>query len=898
MVSFCFLSFSYSFAQSQQITNGLNYLLSIQNPDGSWGTDVSGTEIIPATASTIETLQALNQTNIPNYSGALSWLQSQGLDTTDYLSERIHALSVSGADSNLLISYIDQLAYAWGGYDDFDANNLDTSLALVALKKINYSDQNTISYALGFLTSTQNPDGGWGFYQGDDSNVYMTAVVFSTLQQFTQSTSTATASNRATSYLIAHQNSDGGFGSSPSTVYETSLAYIALVSVITDNTVLGNAINYLTLTQSTDGSWLQDPFSTALALRALYYAENRPAPPPTLTTGTLTGKVTNAANGETLAGVAVSLSGNPALTTLTDSTGVFKLADVTQGSQQITLVLNGYATATVTTTVTAGTIVNLGILPLSTTSTTGIIQGVVTDATTRSPLAGVIITVTGGSTWTAVTAADGDYRIADVTPGMVTISAAKAGYPALTGTGTVTAGGVIVFSPALSVTPPTAPTGALRGSVFDAVSGLPIAGATVTLTNTRSSYTTTSTVDGKFSILYMEPGEYLIRLTASGYYGRSGNITAMVYAGSVTDLGRGGLYPAPSATTIRGKVTDSATGALLANATISVTRTDFMTKTDISGAYVISGINLLEFEVKASASGFDSRAYFIKSPYHDDLTVDFNLDPSSWSHVGIVSLTTARESYPAYADVAITVEVLNTDLLPMNATVSVSIMNPQGEVVDVLRGTVLDADGIAQSNITFQPGIVKTINIAWGTGYYPPGVYSILVEVKEDTPAAGLVVVAQRTQSITIEPTQAITSLVLTPLPRFTNLGANEQIGLQTSLVNHSNVPTEITFGYTWKSPSGLLLRTGNGTISAQPTEIAKSFLVETFPFTFTESGDHYLQVQIISGPSPADLLAGAVSVAPGIRIEASQSLTPTSVIPDGDQRIRVNIKLKGVEQK
>lgn len=34
-------------------------------------------------------------------------------------------------------------------------------------------------------------------------------------------------------------------------------------------TVLGNAINYLTSTQSADRRWLQDPYSTALALRAL-----------------------------------------------------------------------------------------------------------------------------------------------------------------------------------------------------------------------------------------------------------------------------------------------------------------------------------------------------------------------------------------------------------------------------------------------------------------------------------------------------------------------------------------------------------------------------------------------------------------------------------------------------
>jgi prenyltransferase beta subunit len=173
-------------------------------------------------------------------------------------------------DVSKLLSY-QNASGGWGEESDFyNINNvLDTLLALQALKKINYPDQNIISSALYYLTSTQNPDGGFGFYQGDDSNVYMTALVSYTLQQFPKTTSLATAINKATSYLVAHQNGDGGFGSSDSIAYETALAYIALVGETTDNTVLGNAINFLLSTQSLDGSWNQDPYSTALVLRVL-----------------------------------------------------------------------------------------------------------------------------------------------------------------------------------------------------------------------------------------------------------------------------------------------------------------------------------------------------------------------------------------------------------------------------------------------------------------------------------------------------------------------------------------------------------------------------------------------------------------------------------------------------
>lgn len=89
-----FLISSTGSAHISEITNGLSYLTSTQNPDGSWGNYITTTEILPATVSAIETLQVLNQTNTANYTNAISWLQSQGLETTDYLSERIQALSV------------------------------------------------------------------------------------------------------------------------------------------------------------------------------------------------------------------------------------------------------------------------------------------------------------------------------------------------------------------------------------------------------------------------------------------------------------------------------------------------------------------------------------------------------------------------------------------------------------------------------------------------------------------------------------------------------------------------------------------------------------------------------------------------------------------------------------
>jgi len=93
-------------AYPPEITNGLNYLTSTQNPDGSWGDGVSHNKILSSTVTVMETFQILNQTETINYDNAITWLQNRPLVTTDYLSERIYALSFGGTDILLLFSYL------------------------------------------------------------------------------------------------------------------------------------------------------------------------------------------------------------------------------------------------------------------------------------------------------------------------------------------------------------------------------------------------------------------------------------------------------------------------------------------------------------------------------------------------------------------------------------------------------------------------------------------------------------------------------------------------------------------------------------------------------------------------------------------------------------------------
>ena len=252
-----------AYAQQTSIDNGVSYLRTTQSSDGSWGgTETSLNTILQTTATTARTLQILGMTDTV-LTSALNFLATQTPNTVDDLSQRLEVLAVSGADVSSLIPSIKSAQQGDGGWGidlekSFLSEVVDTLSALRALRTALAADTTTASHALGYLLESQNSDGGFGFYRGDVSNVYMTSLVSSTLQKFSQTLSIASSLNKATAHLIAHQNADGGFGSSPSTVFETSLVYIALVSVTTDNTVLGNAILHLTSTQLQNGSWHDD----------------------------------------------------------------------------------------------------------------------------------------------------------------------------------------------------------------------------------------------------------------------------------------------------------------------------------------------------------------------------------------------------------------------------------------------------------------------------------------------------------------------------------------------------------------------------------------------------------------------------------------------------------------
>ena len=615
---------------------------------------------------------------------------------------------------------------------------------------------------------------------------------------------------------------------------------------------------------------------------------------PQATTGSLVGTVIDVSTNLPLNGVTLTLVDDPAINATTNSSGDFIFNMIPNGGQQVQMLLNGYAQRTLTTMIFAGTVNKVGTIGLSPTPMAAHVEGVVWDAVANQPFAGVDIQVTGTGFWQTVTAVDGSYRISNVNPGEITVAATggpKPGYFGASFTGPLAPGGVVIFTPALSTTPPP---GVLKGTVTDIGDDLPIQGAIVILRPTPAGIDPVVTdATGAFTLSEIPVGSYTASISAPGYWGQNVNVDIESgYLGeAIIDVY---LQKPGSSTTVVGKIIDASNGNPIVGADVSIIGTDLSAKTDATGAYMLGGITQKSFFINASSTGYDGKTLSLSANDYGIYTVDFSLTSSQSGYLKVVSFVTDKPAYNAYETVTTKIEVQNDSVIAVPCYLSFSVMNENNTII-YMQDAVWVSDGTSNSQFTFNPGLNEPISVYFESDNFGPGTYSI--EIYMSSEEHGKIFSETKTY-FSIEPTQAIGTMTIFPQPAYTNLGATEQIIVQAEIINLSNVKTDMNISYNLLSPSGLILHSGVGFISLLPEEKTKSVTFDTFPLIFNSgSGNYPINVQIVSGPSPINLAGKSVSVAPGIRIEPSQSLTPTTVIPDGDKRIQIKINLKGVEQ-
>lgn len=543
-----------------------------------------------ATAETLATFAALGIEN-PAIPAARQFIEAATFPHTGQLARRIEARVRVGESPGELLPALLSHRNADGGFggdDGHDSTVLDTALALSALSAAGEMGD-AAGFAIGYLLDTQGANGAWRAGSNAGST-YLTARVLQALWPYRHRFDLDAGIEAARSYLLAERGADRLWGES----HLSALALTAIVPTLVDRAPIQDSLDALAARQSPDGSFGQDVYVTALALRALALASR-----PSGDEIAISGRVLDSDTGQPMQGVDVDLTGPVANGVATGGDGRFEFRAIPPGSYGVEIARDGYFTVTANTSVAAGDRIDLGDVLLvkdtgDTGATTGTIRGAVTDADTGQPIADAAVVIQGGAS--ASTLPDGRYQLTNVPQGTATVTASAPGYRGITVMLNVPAGGIALFSPSLRPEDGQTPAGAVvTGTVIEAGTGQPLGGVVIDVSGDVMASAQTD-AQGRYQISGLAEGEVEITASMAGYdpvVARTNLEENEQLVFSPTLYTSGNTPPDANLASIAGRVVDSMTGQPLAGVEIDATwqAGGQVVTTDGLGLFEVMGIS-------------------------------------------------------------------------------------------------------------------------------------------------------------------------------------------------------------------------------------------------------------------------------------------------------------------
>ncbi|MRR18370.1 MAG: hypothetical protein EG826_18160, partial [Deltaproteobacteria bacterium] len=289
--------------------------------------------------------------------------------------------------------------------------------------------------------------------------------------------------------------------------------------------------------------------------------------------------ISGTVSGDTLAGVTINLTGAATASTTTGADGTFTFTGRANGTYTITPVKAGYVFNPVSLVVVVSganvTAANFGATASAapTYSLSGTVSGVVQ--------AGVLITLGGDATGTAITDAGGNYGFPGLPAGNYNVTPSRTGYDFTPSTRLVTVSGNSTGNN-FTAAPTPEPTYTISGTVSGAI----IEGVTIQLTGAATASTSTD-ASGNYSFSGIHNGNYTITPSKDGYTFNPASTAVTVNGADRT----GNNFVA---TKIPGKYTVSGTvsGDILGGVTITLSGgASGSTTTNASGNYSFSNIS-------------------------------------------------------------------------------------------------------------------------------------------------------------------------------------------------------------------------------------------------------------------------------------------------------------------
>ena len=760
-------------AQDTPLSRGLGWLQAQVQPDGALGGE-AGSIATPLQARS-EALYTLKLLGAPAASQAplRQALSAEQDVSTEYMARRAWALGYGGVAQPALVEALQQRQNGDGGYGGdggYASNVADTAWMLLAQRAGGAQpDTAAVARALAFLDANHREDGS--FAVNRQASLYATLKAMLASSAWSGQPGAASFSAQSLNWLLAQRNSAGNFGNP----FDNALALWVLATQTADQGILKPAVDALLASQAANGSWNEDPYLTAVALRALYLVNH---PPASNGSAAVRGMVADAASGLPLAGASVQVVAGGDAATGSDANGNFNLSGIAAGSLTLRFARSGYASRDVNLTVGAGQSLSIGTVALAPATLSATLSGVVRNDSGQ-PLAGAVV---AAGTASATTNASGAFSIGNLSPGPLTVTVTLANYRTVTLNLDVAANTSYTFSPGLTPTwKPEPTTATISGKVVNAATRAGIVGATVKV----AGQTVTSTTGGAFSVANVAPGSVTIGITAPGYqaYGGSG----MVVAGA-NAVGELALQAMPTSSTLTGTVTDGATGAAVAGASVAVQGQGAPVLTDAAGKYRIAGIAGIGFALNIGATDYFSQVVNVAMSQPGDATVDVKLQKrdSAAADISFIKVATPEHSYPASGLIPLEVLLANNGASGVSVFVTAQVLNKEGSIVHTYLGNPgISWRGQEPDNRPVALGANSTaeLMLEWNTLRLPGGPYTVKARAFDDSGR----VVAEASAEFEVESAARLAGGVLAD-PPLAQAGARLPITFSGDVVNNGNL--------------------------------------------------------------------------------------------------------------
>jgi len=819
--------------------------------------------------------------------------------TTEGLARLLIALSETAQP--FATQQIDLLSHqnrdgGFGEFEGYGGTALDTSLALLALQKVD-ADTLVAGNTLAFLSSSQLDDGAFAVY-GDQSSVVVTAMVLRAIRSYLYTYNISDMLSRAIEFLYASENAGGGWGSH----WETALVLQALIPVTTDVSRYQQALDYLRAGQSIDGDWSQRVYTTALAASALKMLSSVDVPVDP-EKAVVTGRVVDAANGLPISGIVIDALGVATETVDIQPDGNFIVSNLDPDAYVFAYSASGYLGVSQNITLQKGQFVNVGTVRLSIAPTAALVTGVITDASSSNPIVSATVSVVvNGQASNTTTDAGGAYQLlAEAGQAVIEVSASE--YRSVMVSADLVAGTQVQFSPSLLLSSEEPPaTSTVFGVVIDE-QGQFIADANVAITGGTATPTNAS---GVFELTGLSPDDIEVVISKTGYetVGFSVVVPERTNAnvGNIT-LREQQVLPSSTAS---GRVIDMVSGDGVPAASVVIG--GLSSTTDTNGFYRIADIPVLEFTVSVNASGYLFANKQVSLAEHTELNLDINIRQADLGGVTISTVATDKTVYGAYEPVIISATVQNDTALVQGARLYVNVKNAAGTEVASFSGAFLppldpmsDLEELAhyQEHLEatieeFTPSEQRSIQLEqwWNTLVVEPGSYTVTVQALDSVTSN---LVSERSVLIEVESTRSI-ALDVKASPGYVLLNNSADIDIFAEVFNRSNTDASIAFDYRLLDPSNQVLTQGSAQFDLTADQTNQRLELTVFPYNFVASGYYQIEVTNITGADIQELSQGSVFVPPSIRLRATQSLDPNEVVPLEGVPVNSNIQVEGVD--